>query len=210
MNYLSECLEDFTSLKLSQSEFRAQVCPRCRNGKCDFSPWKDDIFAQRVREQPERFFNPQQADPSSSRYDHLQDFESLLRRAMQLEIADRKGDWDIPNIEVLDGKVALLPASAPDKATEEMVEEAVRSIPEEPEIPKVPVVPVMRVKKAPEKMPERGNVPFKDEGIMIGAPAPSKAKSVVDDPWATPVKDDTKRVKPGARIRFGLTGEIDD
>ncbi len=220
MNFLSECLEDFQSLKLSQGEFREQVCARCRNGKCEFSPWKDDIFAQRVQDQPGRFFNPLQADPTSSKYKHLVNFESLLHRAMQLEVADRKGNWEIPEIPIVDGRIE--PAST---RSRDQVEQAVRSLrgepepkeepvsksppePEEPLLPSPSPVKVTRTKKAPEKMPTKGNVSVPDEGLMIGGgPIPTKTEQV--DPWA-PKTPGPKIVPPGARIRFGLTGEIND
>lgn len=43
--------------------------------------------------------NPNFAHPSDSRFSHLReiDFPDLLRKAMMIEIADRKGDWNLPS-----------------------------------------------------------------------------------------------------------------
>jgi hypothetical protein len=215
-HFLSMCMEDFASLKLSQGAFQEQVCARCRNGKCSLSPWSDDIFARRVREQPNRFFNPERADPGSSRYEHLRDFESLLHRAMQLEIADRKGDWSIPEISVLDGRIGS------ETRTDTMLEEAVRATlpaaPTEPSTeqpsteeeeplgtPDITGTPSLNTHSKAMPTPPLGNTTVPAQGLMVGGEEPTQP---VSDPWAP--KPLTKVRAPGARIRFGLTGVIDE
>jgi len=77
----------------------------------------------------------------------------------------------------------------------------------EPE-PERALPPVTRPQKVPDRMPQVGNVPMPEQGLMVGG-GPSLPAAPPVDPWAPPPPK-PKIVQPGARIRFGLTGEIDE
>jgi hypothetical protein len=219
MNFLSECLIDFQHLKLQGDAFQAQVCARCRNGKCELSHWRQDPFKERIATQPDRFFHPQQADPTSSRYAHLVDFGDMLHQAMRLEISARRQDWVVPEIGVADGRIepASRPAAdpipvAPIPDMEPFPEDEPPEEPAPEPQPQMsqPAAAPMRLLKVPGTLPAMKNVPRPEQGIMIGGgpAAPAAPTPAAVDPW-TPKTDQPKVVPPGSRIRFGLTGKID-
>jgi hypothetical protein len=110
---------------LAPKDFEQTFCQRCRNPDCDLAAWGSSKFDQRVATQAERLLNPQQADPRLPKYARIvqADFQSMMREAMMLEIADQRGDWEVPEIDVVDGQVEV--AST---ATTQAVDNAVRGL----------------------------------------------------------------------------------
>ena len=108
-------------LEISISEFEALFCNRCRNQECVRANWGRDLFQKRVLTQEERLLNPTQGNPAQ--YKHLVDFASRFQEAMRLEVSDRKGDWSIPEIPILDGRTTRSESSIGDA-----VDHAVRAL----------------------------------------------------------------------------------
>lgn len=73
------------------------------------------------------FNNVQQADPRIPKYAMIArlDFPDLLRKAMKLEISERRGDWSVPEIPIADGRIIT---AEPD--TTDQVDEAIRRLSE--------------------------------------------------------------------------------
>jgi hypothetical protein len=182
---------------------------------------------QRVAEQAERLLNPTQADPSLSKYAHLGDFENMVKQAIQMEIADRRGDWEVPEIPVTDGQVEVRPADHLDAAVKAMrtptsyggTVEAKPDIvaeglpdPETPLIVNEPLPPkpqgpiVTREQPKPKTFvpPTVTNAPTQ-QGAMIGGGPPPKAAPAADpvDPWAPPETPPAKKVQVGATVKMG-------
>ena len=101
---LEGCISDIGKDKGSYQDFQETFCKRCRNSDCIHAKWVEDKFSARVQTQPDRMFHPNQADPKAPKYAHLVEFASMMKEAIQLEIADRKGNWEIPEIPILDGQ----------------------------------------------------------------------------------------------------------
>lgn len=201
-DFLFDCLESIREISPQADKFEQTICPLCKNENC-VRAGKGDRFAKRVATQPDRFFNPTLADPKSSRYAGLADFEDNLAQEMILAVANRRGDWVVPEIQSLDGRVN-------DHTPQDLVETAVQNLPvDEPEpvnLPprgtKVPLpTPAQKVHR-----PVAGNTSAPSGGIMIGG-APAPPKQVVD-PWAPPPESQGVMTKPGARIQFGADGSV--
>lgn len=207
---LQECMSDLKTK--DQAGFVDTFCERCRQPGCHRAKWAGDKFGSRVANQVDRLFHSEKADPTSSRYEHLQDFKNLMTEAMKLELSDRRGDWNVPNIPDFD-KVQMPkhmiysePVDEPDVPVDELTDPAVTTAvvlpsrgPVVPEGDPATVVPVAKVGAA--EVP-RGNTAVPAGGIMLGGPeAPKKP---VYDPWAVPlpVKGATV-VQPGATIKMG-------
>ena len=90
------CMQDLQTD--DQSAFTETFCKRCRNHECTRAMWVKDRFSDRVATQPERFFNPNLADPASSRYAHLKDFENVAHAVAQIEATNQRGDWTVPDL----------------------------------------------------------------------------------------------------------------
>jgi len=101
-DFLNDCISDL-GVKNDPRAFMETFCARCRNRECVNAKWAGDKFAARVATQPDRLFRPNVADPANPKYARLADFVDNLREAMRLEIADRRKDWEIPEIPILDG-----------------------------------------------------------------------------------------------------------
>ena len=64
----------------------------------------------RVVDQERRLLHPVQADPTLDKYAPIvraSDFKDMLHRAAQLEIANRRNDWEVPEIAVNDGQIEI-------------------------------------------------------------------------------------------------------
>jgi hypothetical protein len=103
-SFLEDCISDLGRDKGSYQDFQETFCKRCRNIQCTHAQWSKDKFGDRVIKQPDRMFHPHQADPKAPKYAHLADFASMMQEAIKLEIADRKGDWSVPEVPILDGR----------------------------------------------------------------------------------------------------------
>lgn len=234
-DYLQDCMEDFRrkaelNTPVAPSEFKELWCSKCQQ-QCVNARFGDPL-SQRVATQFDRLTRPTQADPNLPKYAVLlaKEWADMSREALKLEISSRRGDWEVPEIDITDG----VPQVAARGSTE-VVDEAVRNLakaqgkrtPNLPEIasdkdefvkdaealleelpkpePKKPPAP-KHPKKDPAFRPAaRGNAP--DQGGMIdGGPAP---KMVAPDPWEAPPPKEDRKVKAGAVIKFGDGGVID-
>lgn len=224
-DFLREC--NTGDIATDPKSFQEVWCARCRRRECDLARWRQDRFSARVAHQPERFFNPQSADLAVPRFAQIAttDFPSLLQKALRLEVASRRNDWSIPEIPILDGRTVLA-----DESTTRHVDDAVRQLtrgrgpepepleendpePEpEPDIgpelesPLPPSTPAPAHPKPPVVPPTKPNIVQPSEQMIDGSPPPPKAQQPTDDPWAPKAQDTAVKVKPGAKIRFGLTG----
>lgn len=192
-------------------DFQGIFCRRCRHPECTHAKWSSDKFTQRVRTQEERLFNPFQVDPKLPQYAHISqtDFKDLLQEAMRLEIADRRGDWVIPEIPIVDGKPQTSLPGSVDAALKALrkspvAEDAVPPDDEDEETPAVPnVAPaIVPPRPYPETIPVVRNTPAPRGGVMIGGgnpPPPPPSPKLVVDPWAIPPPG-PRKVAPGAVI----------
>lgn len=176
---MADFLEGCNDRGMKISEFTEIFCNRCRNPECTRAGWAQDRFAARVSSQEERLFRPTQVDPRLPKYAQIvaKDFQDMLHKAMTLEIASRKGDWEIPQVPVLGQEPAPEPvilSSSP----------ALMTKPSEPVILKPAQKPLTA-------LPAKANTEVPKDGLMLGGPAP-KAAEPAPDPWAIPVKKDNK------------------
>lgn len=223
-DFLSQCLTDTKST--DQAALTNQYCLVCRQPECIRSNWGKDRFGTRVLHQVDRLFHSPQADPASSRYSGLVDFQDMLGQAIRLEMSDRRGDWSVPDEPVQTGRPQLLPSAAsslarrpskfmldppaepePEPELNALDAEVVQDPPSQPAPPQAPqgqpatVAESAKLGAADVKM---GNTP-KVSGLMIGGgPVPNPARTpVYDDPWAVPATPKPQVVKPGAKIKMG-------
>lgn len=87
-DYWNECYDRETP----ERDFRATFCNHCRNPECALAGWSKDLFSQRVQAQEDLLFKPKRGMANKP----LSDFGDLMRKAVRLEIADRRGDWSMP------------------------------------------------------------------------------------------------------------------
>ena len=109
-DFLREC--NSGDLKVDPKSFRDTWCTRCSQKGCDLAGFaKSDPMAVRNATWRERFFNTPEADLTLPKFAQIArlDFPNLLQKAMKLEISERRGDWSVPEIPVLDG--VIQPAS---------------------------------------------------------------------------------------------------
>jgi len=107
-------------------QFMQTFCQRCRNTECVNASWGTSVWQNRMRNQKEILLdNPQFADLRDPKFQriHTNDFPSLLEKAVQLEIADRRGDWEIPEVAITDNKLERAQGS-----TTDAVDEAVKAL----------------------------------------------------------------------------------
>lgn len=225
-NFLEECITDLGQQKKDYRAFQETFCVRCRNRECDHAKWAADKFSARVATQPDRFFNPLRDDPKNPKYAQLVDFTNVLREAIRLDIANKRGDWEIPEIPILDGvdeTAARQTTSAVDQAAISLAKSRdknliipdpedimVRNLEKETQVllSEHPTVPVddTPVKNDPTPEPKKtplGNTPVAPHGIMVGeGPRPTTPLPVKQDDWAVPSAK-VPVVKPGSKIQMG-------
>jgi len=119
----NECFDE----RLPPAAFKQVFCGHCRNPTCSLAGWAADQFGARNAIQEERLYNPNVAHPDDPRYGRLkeQDFPSLFHKAVRLEIADRRGDWSLPESNVVLAPIDPEPASS---ESQDLVKEAVLSL----------------------------------------------------------------------------------
>ena len=218
-DFLEECLTDLAGPNNKDYRaFQETFCTRCRNPQCKHAKWAADQFGARVSTQVDRFFKPLLGDVKEPKYAMLVDFQDRLRQAMQLEIANKRGDWEVPEIPILDGRPELAgtkTTSAVDEAIRQLAgakgntapslpspdDEAPIETPGPPQAREVLRPPVPQ-KTAPPAVPSKGNTPVPEGGILLGGPS-RKPPAPAVDPWAVPAHRDAPVVSPGATIRFG-------
>lgn len=202
-----------------EKAFRETFCQRCRQPNCDLAQWSGDLFTQRTSTQADRLLRPTQADPTSSRYEGLKDFQDMLQQAMTLEIADRRGDWNVPSVPDFSKPQQQLPkhmvyAMPQDKSlvvvddgqtdpVEELVAEVVTERPARPALPQGEPATVVPTVKAASVPTHAGNTPMPLGGIVLGGPAPTAPVAPKHDPWAAPTTPAGNVVKRGATIKMG-------
>jgi hypothetical protein len=172
--------------------FQDVYCSHCRSEKCQHARWfNTDKFAQRVSVQADRLLKPKQLEQAHPKHAVLKDFVDMLHTAERLEIADRRGDWEVvPDL--------ILPSN--ELAADPFVPAPVVAPPSAGTTPPSPAHPPMVAIPA-----HMGNTEVPSEGIMIGGdPLPRRTptpSTPVADPWEVTTKVQT--VKPGAKIVLG-------
>lgn len=227
---LSGCMADLQTN--DHAAFTETFCVRCRQPACERAQWSGDKFAARVSTQTDRLLRPERADPTSSRYQGIGDFQDMLTEALRLEVADRRGDWNVPEIPVTDGRAETAPklvtttvdaaalrlnkarggiADFDSPELDDPVLEMPRNMILAPEddlfaapdpTPQGKPATVAQPSKVGAAQVQFGNTPSPTQGIMLGGPESSTKPSHHSDPWAVPVSQATV-VKPGATIKMG-------
>lgn len=238
-DYLQDCMEDFRrkaslTTAVSPSEFKELWCSKCQQA-CVNARFGDP-FVNRIASQFDRLTRPNQADPHQPKYASIvaREWADMTREALKLEVADRRGDWEVPEIDITDGTPQVATrggTSVVDQAVRNLAQAQGRKAPELPEVPSddeefsrdaaalleekkpEPVPPrppaPQHSKKNPSFRPsQRGNAPAQ-EGMLDGSPIPNQEP---EDPWAAPpsTTEVRRKVQPGAVIKFGAGGEIAD
>jgi len=232
---MADFLRDCNSgqLKIDAKTFQETWCTRCHRPECDLAEYaKQDPMAVRNATWRERFFGMPQADITLPKYAQIAQapFQDLLAKAMRLEISERRGDWSVPEIPILDGRIEVSPADTVDTAVQRLTHKVFLDDPtpepEEPEgddddpledddeeeedLPEEPAPPPSVVPRAPPPpMPKTRNTPDPGEIIIRGGAQPTQRTSpaVERDPWAPPTKPTVTVVKTGAKIQFGADGK---
>jgi len=205
-DFLRVCMSDLH--ETDSTAFMGTFCQRCRNQDCTHAQWSQDKFGSRVATQMDRLFNPNRADPRSSRYSMLVDFGSMLEQAIRLEVADRRGDWEVPdpltiqNMAAQPKPVLLTPQMTVQETDDPVVEDELvlpdlETSPMEAPCVQAPV----STKKAPPPVPRATNTPMQGGGVLLGAASVPTTPPV--DPWAGPEKVKPRVVPVGAKIQFG-------
>ena len=213
IDYFNECFDPQTGM--SPEDFGQAFCRVCRNPECGRAKWGRSKWINRISTQVDRLLeHPRFADPQDTRFKGIRetDFPDMLRHAMQLEIADKRKDWEIPSeddaMQML-GRMQTPPLpSVLSTVPERFVAPPPEPPPEPPQthitsqIPKVP--------KPPVALPRAWNTVVPAGGLIVGGgPAPeipAPPPKPVHDPWAIPQKP--KNVIPvGGSVRMGNVPE---
>lgn len=235
---MSDLLRDCNSgsVKTDPKTFRDTWCARCSRKECDLAMFaQSDPMAVRNATWHDKFFGTPEADLTLPKFAQIArlDFPNLLQKAMRLEVSERRGDWSVPEIPVLDGQVLSAPQATTahvDDAVRVLAGRTPRSAPppppleeddvaegedieeediEEPE--PLPVPPVHIPKKVPPQ-PAGRNTADPGEVMIGGALAPATQQrgrpSAESDPWAPAPKAAVTVVKSGAKIQFGTGGQV--
>ena len=120
---LEGCISSIDPKRKDYRAFQETFCVRCRNTTCEHALGHKDKFALRTSQQVQRMLHADQANPKQPKYAHLEDFEDRFRQAMQKEIVDKKGDWAVPEVPILDGCQQEAPShttSAVDRAVQSL------------------------------------------------------------------------------------------
>jgi len=233
VDLLEECISDLSAPGQDRDyrAFQDTFCLRCRNGNCIHAKWVEDQFGARVATQANRFFNPHFTDGRQPKYAELVDFADRFQDAMKLEIANKRGDWEVPEVPIIDGRSENGAVSTTDG-----VDDAVRALARSKGKPE-PTLPDPRkaseddfvaeteelmaeenshcdeAPPAPERAPAEtapqlypiGNTPTPSTGLMVGGgppPASTSSTPTTDDWTPKPVE---RKVQPGAVIKMGGT-----
>ena len=210
-DWLQECNEQGVPMQ----EFGQIFCVRCRNPECMRAGYAGSLWADRMGTQVERLLeNPKYADLSMPQYAKINamDFPDALRQALKIEIARRRGDWEVPEDlteEQAMAELATLTAKEPAKPATQAASLAVTLVDEvgEPYTPEVPVPVSTAPTPAPVARPpvptvplNRPNTPFPVGGVVLPG---AGARTAPADPWAVPAPVENV-VSIGAKIRLGL------
>ena len=229
VDLIEDCISDIVNpgQKRDYKAFQDTFCLRCRNANCIHAKWIKDKFGARVALQPDRLFNPTMADGKLPQYADLVDFTDKFQEAMRLDIANRRGDWEVPEVPIIDGQVEQ---GAP--STTDVVDNAVRALAKskgqkEPKLPdptqasmdtfleetkglmadedsrcdEQPPQESAPVVSAPEAPYPLGNTPVPQTGVMVGGGSPPPVPQ--EDDWTPKPKE--RKIVPGATIKMGGT-----
>lgn len=216
-DFFQECYADKRG-DLDEKTFREVFCAHCRNPECVLAGWGFDKFGERISTQADRLLHPKRMDPKH--YPHLANFRDMLERAIQLNLAEQKGDWSVPEIPILDGKnenASVDTTTAVDGAARTLAEsrgkefnppvstpkEVPEQSPDEQEMQRhdPPEQNKPKEKASGKSSPLGPNTVTPEGGIMVGDDD-TPASPTKPDPWTvSPVSG--KVVKPGTRIRLG-------
>lgn len=86
---------------LKVDDLRHRFCVICRQPKCGHAKFGDSEWLQRMLTQEERLLNnPRKAPPNDPLWEMVSkmNFEDMMRQAIRMEIADRRGDWQVPDL----------------------------------------------------------------------------------------------------------------
>jgi len=162
-NYLSDC--NSGKLRIDPKSFQQTWCVRCSRPDCDFAQFaRDDPMAIRQATWRERYFGDNQADldvPAFARIAAI-DFPDLMRKAVRLEISERRGDWSVPEIEITDGRVVQ---ASPD--TTDQVDEAVRRLGQKEEQEKFLTISEEPLLEDGDIHPGENETPFIEEEMEV-------------------------------------------
>ncbi len=120
---LEGCISSVDPQRKDYRAFQEAFCVRCRNVQCVHAQGHKDKFALRTSQQVQRMLHGQRANPQLPKYAHLEDFGDYRHQAMRKEIVDRRGDWTVPEIPILDGcqeSASLQTTSAVDRAIQSL------------------------------------------------------------------------------------------
>lgn len=218
-----DLLSDCNRQGMAVQEFTEMFCQRCKQKKCERASWGTPRMERRVQEQERRLLHPIQVDPALDKYEAIvkaSDFKDMLHRAAQLEISNRRNDWEVPEIPVRDGQVEVNRPDPVDDALRAMARRQGRDEPQffataepdpeppapEPKIsslaPPSPAKPVVFV-------PPTAKNTATPQGVVIGGgpPPPREAPRPPIDPWAPPSAlpeaSSATKVKVGATVKMG-------
>lgn len=132
-DFWNSCFEPV--MGMNPEQFTATFCNRCTNPDCSRSTAGKLRWTQRMSTQEDRLLiNPNFADPRDPKYTPIVnlDFKNLLRQALTIEIASRKGDWSVPSEMEVAAEAAKITAAAAGipmpPVADPIVEAAVRSM----------------------------------------------------------------------------------
>jgi len=223
-----DLLVDCNHLQADPDQFVEVFCQRCKNPECRRAAFGSPRMEQRVRDQEQRLLHPERADHTLAKYAHIveAEFKSMLHRAVQLEIADQRGDWEIPEIPVLDGQVHVAPADAVDAAIKAMAKPKLQMEPTEetsldppendfseeplPSVAEEGAEEAEGVQEAPPQDPgskppivrPTGHNTATPQGVILGD-EPLPELEPAHDPWAVPEGPVAKKVEVGATVKMG-------
>lgn len=202
--------------QLKNDEFMHVWCKRCRNVDCERAEWGTSGWEERMATQAERLLhNPNFADPDDPVFEAVkqQHFADMLNRATQIEIADQKGDWEIPDLLANEAtsvneqnchRVAKPDTTGEvDFAAQQLAAAKGRELPAppEPEPPPVAQEPAHFTPEEDEPIPEAPqeetrpqnpvlpvNTPIPAQGIMVdgSAPPPMTTEEMMPTPQTDP------------------------
>lgn len=187
-DHLREC--NSGDLKTDAKTFQQTWCARCSQPDCDLAKFaKTDLMAIRNATWRERYFGTNRADlgiPKFARINKL-DFPNLLNKAIKLEISERRGDWSVPDVPVLDG---VLRQAGHDQG--DAVNEAVRRLSKRGRLDEE----TDPDEAAPTESEGEDHVPEEPEPPLPENPSEKPAVTEADPPQQTELPSSQKPVRP--------------
>jgi len=184
---------------MKPNEFQYMFCRRCRNHECVHAMWGSGQFDRRMATQVERLLtNPNIIEDLDARWKDIQalDFPNMFQKAMQLEIADQRGDWtvpEVPSIDVTDDRNEVA-----EETTTNAVDDALRHLARvqgkaEPKLPDPSQAEVEAFHQETERMVGM-DLPIEAKETPQEAPPPMAASPV--EPPPPPPEDREPPLRP--------------